>query len=391
MLKTAPKPANSPRITPSPLAEFIRQNAKAIIEEWTNYARVIAPNGDEMTRIALQDHIVDLLVFITEELETNQTPLEQTDKFTDANPKGLDPSDSAAKVHAALRLADGFDMNELIAEYRALRASVVKLWRQNNSSSSKETFDDLVRFNEAIDQVMTDSINHYIVKLDHSRNMFLSILAHDLRNPLGAASMSAQLMIMTGTLDTKQKVLASQIVDCTLRASDIIDDLLDLTRVGFGSDLPISKETMNMGLFGKKLVDEMKASHPARTIILETEGSMEGQWDQIRMGQVFSNLIGNALQYSYKNSAVKITVRGKGETITLSVQNEGPAIPANKIPRIFDALTRGADRPWEAENQSNNLGLGLYITKKIVTAHGGNISVSSSAEDTTFIVELPRT
>jgi signal transduction histidine kinase len=140
-----------------------------------------------MSKLALEDHIVDILKFIADDLECAQTK-EQVDKS-----HGLGQGDgpfrqSTAEIHAPLRLADGFDIDQMVSEYRALRASVVKQWVAHQYSLASTDVEDLTRFNEAIDQAVTESVAHYTKTINNSRNLFLGILGHDLRNPIGAAS-----------------------------------------------------------------------------------------------------------------------------------------------------------------------------------------------------------
>ena len=136
---------------------------------------------------------------------------------------------SAAEVHAALRLTDGFDIDQMVSEYRALRASVVKQWIAHNQVLAATDLEDLTRFNEAIDQAVAELVAHYTKSINHSRNLFLGVLGHDLRNPIGAATMAARLMVERGGTDPKQALLASQIVTTTERATQILNDLLDVT------------------------------------------------------------------------------------------------------------------------------------------------------------------
>lgn len=374
------------------LSDFIRENTDQIVSEWTAFAKTLTPASTSMTPMALRDHVMAILAFIADDLESYQTSREQIEKSHGDGPKEGGVKKSAAEIHASLRLADGFDIDQMVSEYRALRASVVKLWTAKNPDLSGTDFRDLNRFNEAIDQALTESISHFTKKIDQSRNMFLGILGHDLRNPIGAASMSAQLMATIGSMDAKHSDLTSQIIRSTARAGHILTDLLDLTRAGFGSDLPVTKAPVDMGVLGKELVDEMRSFYPRREIGLEISGDMKGEWDSIRIGQVFSNLIGNAIQYSFKDTPISVGLTGHPDDVVLAVHNEGVPIPPDKIGKIFDSLTRVVREESESHPASANLGLGLYITKKIVEAHDGTISVSSSEKDgTTFTVAFPRT
>lgn len=372
------------------LSDFIRTNQEPIIRDWIEFAKTVTPASDDMSHLELKDHIKEILKFIADDLESPQTPSEQIIKSQGDGPKEGGAQDSAAETHAILRFADGFDIDQMVSEYRALRASVIKLWTAGNSAFNSQDMKDLTRFNEALDQAIAESISRYTKKINHSRNIFLGILGHDLRNPIGAASMSAQLMLAKGTLDPKMRILSAQIIDSAARASIIINDLLDLTRAGLGGGLTAVTAPMDMGFLAQRLIDEMRMVHSGRDISLDMTGDMKGEWDEARLGQVFSNLIGNAVQYSYKGSSISVVVVGISDEIEISVHNEGNPIPADKMGRIFDALTRGTAEGAEQVG-STNLGLGLYITKKIVTSHKGAISVASSEnEGTTFTVKLPR-
>ncbi len=374
------------------LSDFIRQGQEEIANEWIEFAKTVTPASDDMTYSELRDHIKEILQFIANDIEKHQTATQQVIKSHGDGPKEGGNHDSAAEIHAVLRLSDGFDIDQMVSEYRALRASVVKLWGAQNETIASEDLKDLIRFNEALDQAIAESISRYTKRIDHSRNMFLSILGHDLKNPIGAASMCGQLMIAKGTLDPKMRILAAQVIDSTARANIIINDLLDFTRAGIGPGLLVVKSPADMGVIAQQLVDEMVAISKHRDINLETTGNMQGEWDSSRLGQLFSNLIGNALQYSFEGTPITITIDG-GETsndIKIKVHNQGKPIPADKVGRIFDALTR-ATTEGEERIGSTNLGLGLYITKEIVVAHKGTIAVTSSEkEGTVFTVTLPR-
>ena len=373
------------------LGTFIREDAVQIIDEWTGFAGTRIPAGDGMTVLALEDHVDEILSFIADDLESPQTGSEQVRKAQgDGAKAGGRIRRSAAEIHAELRLNDGFDIDQMVSEYRALRACVVKLWGVGNRSLDDTDFADLIRFNEAIDQAVAESISHYTKTLDHSRSLFLGILGHDLRNPIGAASISAERIAGLGPLNDKQTAMATGIRDYAVRAMRTLDDLLDLTRVQFGSDLPIFRETMDMSLLSRQLVDEMQASHPGRTITLETTGNTEVDWDILRMGQVLSNLIGNAIAHGFEDTPVEVAVEGRPKEVVLSVRNHGLPIPQDRMRMVFDSLIRG-DEDRQQPAGSTHLGLGLYITRKIVGAHGGTIGVTSSAHDgTSFTVSIPR-
>jgi len=140
------------------LPDFIRKTAADIVDQWTGFAETRTPASDGMTVRALQDHIEEILAFIADDLEAPQTRFEQLQKSQGGGPKAGGTRRSAAEIHADLRLNDGFDIDQLVAEYRALRASVVKLWSARNREWSISDIEDLVRFNEGIDQAVAESL-----------------------------------------------------------------------------------------------------------------------------------------------------------------------------------------------------------------------------------------
>jgi signal transduction histidine kinase len=370
------------------LAAFIRENSDQIIAEWENFARTLVPAAEGMSPLSLRNHIHYILAFIADDIDSAQDESEQLRKSHGEKPK--DTMDSVAETHAALRQAGGFNLDQMVSEYRALRASVTKLWQAQATESFPEGLADLVRFNEAIDQTLTESISYYSKKVDHSRNLFLGILSHDLRDPIGAMLMSAQLTTKIGSLSERQTMLMSQIVTSASRATDILDQLLDLTRARLGSGLRVIREQMDMAFAVRQLLDEMRTLHPERVFTLDASGDTHGEWDKPRIGQVISNLLGNAVRYGFKDLPITVTLRGEKKEISFSVHNEGVPIAKDAIGHIFDALIReNSDENDSA--RSTNLGLGLYITREIVTAHGGTVHVTSSEKHgTTFTAHFPR-
>jgi K+-sensing histidine kinase KdpD len=153
--------------------------------------------------------------------------------------------------------------------------------------------------------------------------------------------------------------------------------------------MPIAPAPMDMGTAVEEAAKEVQAAHAGRKISIETSGDLEGEWDRARVGQVLSNLIGNAVLHGLKTSAIAVAARGAGREVILSVHNEG-AIPPDAVATVFDPPPRGEDEN-QIQSEKARLDLGLLITKEIVTAHGGKIGVTSSEEEgTVFTVHLPR-
>ncbi len=376
---TDPRPIRLPR--------FIDQHTDLIVGEWESFARDLAPASTGMTPLALRDHIHQILAFIVPDMERAQSSEEQKVKSHGAK----DETNTAAQTHAALRFAGGFDIGQMASEYRALRASVLRLWSKTNPAFDAHDIDDITRFNESIDQELAESVNFYTRKVAQSKDLVVGILGHDLRGPVQAITLSAELSLHMGGLNDRQTMLARNVLESANRMGALINNLLDVTRARFGAGLPVVRAMMNMGFVAQLIVDEVRVVHPRRTIELSLSGDLEGEWDKARIGQVFSNLLSNAIQYGFQDSPVQVRLDGHTEAVELVVNNDGLPIPSERKDLIFDPLTRGLPDE-DTVPPSGNLGLGLYITKEVVVAHGGTIEVSSSeADGTTFTVLLPRT
>lgn len=370
------------------LPDFIKTNTAAIVSEWEAFARTLIPWSEGMTPHALRDHIYQILAFIEADMASYQTPVEQTQK-SHGQKKQTEPV-TAAQTHAAVRFAGGFDIGQMASEYRALRASVLKLWTKTGPAFDAEDIADMIRFNESIDQELAESVNFYTDTVANSRELVVAMLGHDLRSPLQAIALATELSLHMGQPDERQTMLSKKVLESTHRMNGLINDLLDVTRARFGAGLPVVRAMMNMGTVAEQIVDEVRAAHPRRTIDLSVSGFLVGEWDKARVGQVFSNLLNNAMQYGSHSAPVRVGLNGDSEAVMVTVRNDGVPIPPDKIKTIFDPLKRVMVKN-DVVPGSGNLGLGLYITKEVVVAHDGTIEVASSEmEGTIFTARFPR-
>ena len=372
------------------LADFIATNLEPILAEWVAFARGSGPAGMAMDRAGLRDHAREMLQSIVVDLRTAQSASEQVAKSKGNAPARDGPSDTAAEVHGADRAEGGFTVGEMVSEYRALRASVIRLWTKGNGSLLGADLEDLMRFNEAIDQALAESITRYTQDLDRAREMFLAVLGHDLRSPLSAVTTSSRFMLDTGELPEPHRTLTARIVRSSARMNDMVCDLLDFTRARLGHGVPIIRAETDLATAVVHAVDEAAAAHPESVLRLSTTGDLKGSWDAPRLSQVIGNLLSNAVQHGSAGATISVTAQGEETEIVLEVHNSGRAIPRSDLPALFSPFKRLATSAGAAQN-SDNLGLGLYIAERIVTAHGGTIRVQSSDEvGTTFTVRLPR-
>lgn len=358
--------------------------------EWEDFAGSLAPLEDA-TKVELRDHAAAVLRVIAKDLDTPQTEHESIAKsHGKAAPS---ENNTAAELHAEERVAAGFSGEQVMAEYRALRSSVLRLWAKSNELTTGNDIQDIIRFNEAIDQAQTESMARYTHMLREAQNLFLAILGHDVRTPLGAVSMGAQILLMDQTLPSKALKVGLRILNSSKRMDAIIRDLLDFSTTHLGYGIPIDPRTIDLLEICQHTLDEAKTFHPDRKFELVAEGNLTGTWDGQRIGQAFSNLISNAIQHSSAHSAIRITIIGSAQEITYTVHNEAEVISPTVLRTLFDPIKRFAIRPPSERvgRRMQNLGLGLYVVKEIVTAHHGDVSVASSADDgVTFTVRLPR-
>jgi signal transduction histidine kinase len=373
------------------LADFILANREPILADWEAFARALGTVSGSMDIAALRDHADEMLTVIADDLCTPQSKTEQKEK-SKGNAPGKPRRKTAAEQHGAERAESGFTIEQMVSEYRALRASVIRLWTKEQGELKTEDISDLTRFNEAIDQALAESVTRYTADLDYSKEMFLAILGHDMRTPLGAVMTSAKFMLETGELKEPYLTLTSRIASSSTRMVHMVGDLLDFTRSRLGSGIPITRKPMSLEKTALDVVEEMRVVHPGRKIDVSVEGDERGEFDCPRITQVLTNLIGNAIEHGSNRSAVKVTLGGTKEEAMIAIHNFGAPISAEEIRGIFNPMKRRADTAKAAKGGPiANLGLGLYIADRIVSAHKGTIQVESSEVDgTTFTVRLPR-
>lgn len=374
------------------LADFILGNIEPILVEWEAFARAIWP-GPESEPSELRDHAADILRATAWDMNSAQTTAQQSDKSRGNGDPGAGSAriDGASDVHAVGRVRSGFDMMSVVAEYRALRASVIRLWRASAPAPDVRDLDDLTRFNESIDQSLTEAVRSYTQRVDRSRQMFLAILAHDLRNPLNSMTMSADALTLAADLDAESAEMAAQISASAAAMARMISDLLDFAGTGLGAAMPVSPAPMDLGPLCQEVVDEIQAAHPGRALQFDAQGDLRGEWDSARLRQVISNLLGNGVHHGDQAAPVILSVSADPPGVRLTVRNSGPPIPPDDLPTIFDPLVRGQSPDARKRRRPGSIGLGLYIAREIVTAHAGTIDVASAADSgTLFTVRLPR-
>lgn len=368
-------------------ASFLRDNAEEILCAWDDFAATVEHDGAELDKKGLRDHAAQILETIADDMDLPQSDSAQMAKSRGELPATTGAADTAAETHAETRIHAGFPIGAMITEYRALRASVLRLWSARWQDAQVRDIEQITRFNEAIDQAIAESVSRYTLQTKRAGDLFMGVLGHDIRNPLGTIAMATEYLVRSGKLE---EASARPIRKSAERIGYLIEQVVDVTRGQTGKPMPIKRTSLNIADLAADIVIETRIRHPDANLALQLgAGPFTGEWDGGRVGQLFSNLLANAVQYGARGEPIVLRLGRSGAWVVADVHNRGPVIPAADRSKIFDALSRGTTHQPEHARIAG-LGLGLYICKEIVLAHGGTIDVDSdAAQGTRFVVALP--
>ncbi len=399
------------------LSTFIFANMEPILQDWEDFARSLGSVTSSMDAVALRDHAELMLRAVAADLETAQSPAQQEAKSEGgAPPRAAHLPPSAATSHGVVRAEDGFSLEEMVAEYRALRASVLRLWAKMQAPGSPESFQELMRFNEAIDEALTDSIKTYSHAVDQmaetkARHRLQGLgtltagLGHDMTNVL--LPMRACLGKFTNDGLTPA---TAPLVDALRRAVEHLDGLTKGLRA-------LSMDVDNSGASSPSIVlSEWWASAISpftwalpSGVRLHAEGLGSGDKAlppvyipaHVLMQAVF-NLVQNAAQalaqpngadpHAEPTGNIWITARLEGPSpgcssesgaVFLTVRDDGPGMDASTAARCMDAF-------FTTKAKNHGTGLGLYLVRTVVQRHGGELRVESKlGEGASFTLVLP--
>lgn len=380
------------------LSAFISNNLDSIVDEWESFAKTLLPMAGTMTSLALRDHCREILLAAVADMRTRETESQRAAKAQGNAPQAAG-EDTAATVHGALRHLSGFDLVQLVAEFRALRASVLALWsRRKPVGGAAEVLagaseiEQITRFNEAIDQALAESVDSYSSAVTTSRDMFLAVLGHDLRSPLQAISMTGRLLLRPDLSDTARHEAAMRIQRCSTAMGLLISDLLEFVRTRLGSGIPLERTPCDLGPVCTTALETIRAGNPQQSFEEHISGNLVISADALRLHQALLNLLSNAVQHGDRGRTISLIAKGDDDGIEVRVTNFGRPIPESSLQTIFEPLVR-APNPGAAlhEQSKTSLGLGLFIVREIVAGHGGSVTVQSSVEaGTVFTIRLTR-
>lgn len=370
------------------LSDFILEHMEAILAEWDAFARTLGPAAQGMSALALRDHARPILLSIAQDMAQPETAREQLEKSQGRQPM---EDGSAAGTHGTLRHVSGFSLLQLTAEYRALRATVLRLWLPNVVHFNAAVSSDMVRFNETIDQALAESVLTYSEQGARTRDTFLAILGHDLRSPLATITMAGDLLGRQYAAETSLGAIGLRLRRSAASMTTMVNDLLEYARTQLGGMIPIESVAQDMAPACAAAIEAAEAVHPECRFEFSASGELTCNFDHERLQQVFSNLLNNAAQYSPPGQPVSLHARGETDAVVVQVRNLGSVIPGHALATIFNPLVQLAADPTDHGRPSTSMGLGLFIAREITLAHGGTIEVDSSADaGTVFTVRIPR-
>jgi signal transduction histidine kinase len=359
-----------------------------ILHEWDVFARKVAPEGNDLSERALRDHAREMLHDIVQEMASAQPRSADERRLRSRESGDVFASGSAASQHGDQRQAVDFTLPQLSAEFRALRETVMRLWLPHVDRIDEDSADEIVRFNEALDRALAESIATYSERTSQTRELFLAVLGHDLRAPLATLALSGTLLARPNLPDGKREVIAGNVTRATKLMQRIVDDLLGFTRTQLGKGLPIERERTALRDVIEASLEDARAAYPGTRFEREIDGALVGDYDGTRLYQLFVNLLVNAAQHAAPGTPVRIRAYREGKHHLVHVSNEGVPIPDDALQSIFKPLVQlhsdDGGRP------RTSLGLGLFISREIAQGHGGTIAVRSDpTHGTRFTVQLP--
>jgi signal transduction histidine kinase len=368
----------------STLAAFIRENKQQILDRWVIAVSTL-PSAQGTPRRTVLNHVPDILDNLADAIDR--------DDVTSAPLYGL------PNVHAALRLREGYDLRQVVAEYRALRRVIHEMYSESEaiSAQSRPTMRPLRVMHSALDAAIGDAVDQFAVDRDRAREIFIAMLGHDLRAPLHAIVVGGELLSRRkDALDAAALKVAGQIRSSAMRMEKMIGDLLDFARGRFGGGLPIVTAAVDARRLIAEIVAEIAHAHPDRDIQClagKASGDFAAEWDADRVTQAITNLVTNAITHG--SDPILVEPVDQGERITVYVRNTGE-IPAHVLPHLFSAFSHyGPDRrrdgtDTEVDRRRGSLGLGLYIVQEIAHAHGGRVRAQSAQGRTEVAITLPK-
>lgn len=371
------------------LSNFIQTHMEAILAEWDAFARASEPDGGDMTDEALRDHARAMLRDVAREMDTAQSE-QQRQRKSEGHEPPVSTKESAASLHGRERHSNDFTLATLSAEFRALRATVLRLWQPYMEHADAAALEQVIRFNEGIDKALAESISAWSNRTSHLRELFLAILGHDLRSPLASVVLAGEMLAQPGLPGEKVSTLAQGVTRATRVMANMINDLMGYTSTQLGGSMPHHPESCDLLPALQEAIEHATATYPGARFQVHAPAALVGRYDRSRLYQMFLNLLVNAARYSKEGCPVIVEANDGSGDHRVTITNQGEPIPAASLESIFKPLVQLEEGDAHLTRPRTSLGLGLYIARTIAERHGGSIvATSSEAEGTRFSVKLP--
>lgn len=367
------------------IADFLEFASEKILSESVAYARTIRAMKDDDEAV-LRDHLPKILHAISIDLREAQSRAESIEKSKGLADDDAGTSATAAETHGLMRARSGLHIDQVVAEYRVLRSCVVRLWSEE-VKPGPDSLRDVQRFNEAIDQALAESVRVYAVEVERWQQLFLGVLGHDLRGPLNAIVLTAEIIAME--VSDKLARATATLTRSARRMASLMDSLLQYNVASLNGGMTITRVPVDLTAACSEEIEIQRAGMPDADIRIASQGDTHGDFDPSRIREAVANLITNAVKHGLPNSPVSVDIRGDDDDVRVTVENAAAQdIPNNEIEQLFEPLRRGALH--RTGSDGTNLGLGLFIVRQIVKVHGGEVTGQSSAKRVTFTIVLPK-
>ena len=347
------------------VADYLRRERDRVANEWHATLKADGPESP-----VLAEHVHEFLEGLADWIEGKTSSADQA-------------FGRLVESSALQQLGYGVGIETLSREYSKLRAVLLRELLSLPSTGANRAA--VIRMNAGMDRAITEAMRRYAGHRDEVRERFISILGHDLRDPLATVEISANALSGNPQLRKEHRVVAMRIRSACDRMRRMVDDVLDFARGHLGGGIPANPTRNDLGEICRVAADELAAANPQREIIVETSGDLHGAFDRDRVIQAMVNLLSNAIQHGEGRIELRVHEADHRRAIVTEVTSHGPVIPANVIAQIFDPFSGGdpnAPRP--------GLGLGLYIVNQIALAHAATCTVTSTDAATTFTIRWPR-
>lgn len=350
------------------IANFLRTEQAAIARRWVEEVHADQPAFKTPTEPVLLEHLPAFLSGLAD--------------WIDGDTEAAERSFAVLVSGSALQqLGYGVGLETLTREYSKLR--MVLMRKLNCFLGEAAHRESLVRMHEGMDRAISDAMHRYASHREEVRERFITILGHDLRDPLSTVIISANMLAANPGLDKEHRMVASRISRACNRMQRMINDVLDFARGHLGGGIPALPAPTDMGDIVKAATDEAIGANPQRSITCEVSGDLHGSFDRDRVHQAITNLIGNAVRHT--QDSIEVRAYERPDAVVTEVTSHGAPIPEEIRCRLFDPFAS-----FDSGSPRRGLGLGLYIVQQIALAHGGTCEVDSSDSGNVFRIRWPR-